>query len=97
MWHVYEAELAVGQRQTEHRRWAAQQRLARQARTAAPGRGPGAPGRLARLARLARLLHRLGGLLVAWGSRLQGLQVSSVPEAAPRSRPQAPAVSAGWR
>jgi hypothetical protein len=78
MWHVYEAELAVRQSQTEHRRWAAQQRLARQARTAAPGRGPGAQGRK------ARLLHRLGGLLVAWGSRLQGLQVSSVPEAAPR-------------
>jgi hypothetical protein len=75
MWHVYEAELAVRQSQTEHRRWAAQQRLARQARTAAPGWGPGAQ---------ARLLHRLGGLLVAWGSRLQGLQVSSVPEAAPR-------------
>ncbi len=91
MWHVYEAELAVRQSQTEHRRWAAQQRLARQARTAGPGRGPGAQGRQ------ARLLHRLGGLLVAWGSRLQGLQVSPAPEAAPHQRPQAPAVSAGWR
>ena len=90
MWHVYEAELAVRQRQTEHRRWAAQQRLARQARTAGARRGPGAQGRQ------ARLLHRLGGLLVAWGSRLQGLQ-GSRPRGDPQTRPQATAVSAGWR
>jgi hypothetical protein len=84
MWHAYEAEQEIRLRHEERRQQAAQERLARQARAAAHARrGPGVPGRQ------ARLLHRLGGLLVAWGSRLQG---SPAPE-----RPPATAVSAGWR
>jgi hypothetical protein len=84
MWHVYEVEQEARLRQSEHQRWAVQQRLARAARAAADAqRGPGAPGWQ------ARLLHRLGRLLVDWGSRLQG---TPAPE-----RPPATAVSAGWR
>jgi hypothetical protein len=65
MWNYYSIEHELQQRHADDLRRAAREHLlqqARQARSAAGGRGPGP---------YQRLVYWFGGRLVFWGSRLQ--------------------------